>query len=105
MLFMLVTVSEDVRTVLGKPQVAELRAKLRICVAYILNAVYEDGRRTGLGKPQVAELQPHAPVGEGDALEEGAVAVGQQALLVLGEDLGENGVTHVVGHHVGCFDP
>ncbi len=71
----------------------------------MLITVYEDGRRTGLGKPEVAELQPHAPVGEGDAFEEGAVAVGQHALLVLGEDLGEDRVTHVVGHHVGCFDP
>jgi hypothetical protein len=71
----------------------------------MLNTVYEDGRRTGLGEPEVAELQPHAPVGEGDALEEGFVAVGQHALLVLGEDLGENGVTHVMRHNVGCFDP
>ncbi len=71
----------------------------------MLVTVYEDGRRTGLGKPEVAKLQPHPPVGEGDALEEGAVAVGQQALLVLGEDLGEDRVTHVVGHHVGRFDP
>jgi hypothetical protein len=63
------------------------------------------GRLAALGEPEVAELQPHPPVGEGDTLEEGLVAVGQQALLVLGEDLGEDGVTHVVGHHVGCFDP
>jgi hypothetical protein len=61
--------------------------------------------RTGLGEPEVAELQPHAPVGEGDALEEGLVAVGQHALLILGENLCEDRVTHVVGHHVGCFDP
>ncbi len=59
-----------------------------------------DDVRTVLGEPEVAELQPHPPVGEGDALEEGVVAVGQQALLVLCEDLCENGVTHVVGHHV-----
>jgi hypothetical protein len=63
------------------------------------------GGLAGLGEPEVAELQPHPPVGEGDALEERFVAVRQQALLVLGEDLGENGVTHVVGHHVGRFDP
>ncbi len=69
-----------------------------------LVTVYEDVR-TALGEPEVAELQPHPPVGEGDALEEGAVAVGQQALLVLGEDLSEDRVTHVMSHHVGCFDP
>jgi hypothetical protein len=73
-------------------------------VLLMLVTGYEDGRRTGLGKPEVAELQPHPPICEGDALEEGAVAVGQQALLVLGEDLGEDRVTHVVGHHVGRFD-
>jgi hypothetical protein len=61
--------------------------------------------RTILGEPEVAELQPHPPVGEGDALEEGLVAVGQDALLILGENLGEDRVTHVVGHHVGRFDP
>ncbi len=71
----------------------------------MLVTVYEDEWWTGLGKPEVAELQPHPPVGEGDALEEGAVAVGQHALLVLGEDLGEDRVTHVMSHHVGCFDP